>query len=357
MAGNAYLRATPRRLLVALAAVFALAIAALVLLPRDDQAPPTSPAGPGPEPRGSASPDGPLPGGPPDVTGRFRAASANLYAGLSWTQARADLVRLTRHADVIGLNEVTPARAARIRAWAERRGGWHLYSPPPQPVVWRSSNAVLVSTSTFRIHCADAVWGSRSVSPAYRIDSRWITYIRLQHRGTGAPISFVQTHMDPAVERGGTPVGGAKLTAYHRYERNLLRLVRHLARTDEVLVGGDWNVGAAGDREVQHPMLPFTALEQRNDPRALPGLRSTYSQFGLDVPPTAGLVHYDYLAAWVRRNPRDQVATLAGQRVLTNVHSNHHPIVALVRVRVREPSNRPLVPASAPLACLADGSR
>jgi len=62
----------------------------------------------------------------------IRVATANIYKRLSWSQAASDLSRLVdSDTDLIGLNEISPGRAASIRSWVATRSGWHFYSPQP----------------------------------------------------------------------------------------------------------------------------------------------------------------------------------------------------------------------------------
>ena len=215
---------------------------------------------------------------------RVRVATANLYVRLPWRLARQDLERLLGRAEVIGLNEVGPERAAQIRRWLP--SGWSLVRPTDARSPWSGSNAVLVDRTRFELLDEGVVFGSRAAMPAYRIDSRWITWVRLQERETGATLVHLQTHLDAAVERAGLPRAGAATRVRNnaRYQRTVLRLVRSFAAQAEVVVGGDWNVDARADRRVGYRLFPAALLEaQQPDGR----LRSTYSLLGLDVAPTS----------------------------------------------------------------------
>lgn len=274
----------------------------------------------------------------PQVTGRpsdVVVATANLYTRLPWPAAQADLDRLASGADLIGLNEVTPERARQIAAWTAQRTGWELVRPTDVRSRWSGSNAVLVRTRTFDTLQRGVVFGSRASMRGYRIDSRWITWVQLREKRSGRPLVYLQTHMDAAVEHNGRPRGNAapRVRNNVQYMSTLSRMVQAFQTNHEVLVGGDWNVDARADRQVQHPQLPFTRLEARNQ-AARPGLRSTYSLLGFGVPPTsryAGGRWIDYLAIWTR--PEDEAkAVVTGHQVLTGVNSDHNPLVATVRL-------------------------
>ena len=170
--------------------------------------------------------------------------------------------------------------------------------------------------------------------PAYRIDSRWITWVQRRERITGRGLVWMQTHMDAAVESNGTPRRGAgqRVRNNEQYMRTLLAMARNFERNHEVLVGGDWNVDARADRRVQHPQMPYTLLEQRAAADT-EGLRTTYTLIGLDVAPTsryAGGRWIDYVAVWTR--PGGEGATVTGHQVVTGVNSDHNPLVAGVRI-------------------------
>jgi endonuclease/exonuclease/phosphatase family metal-dependent hydrolase len=270
----------------------------------------------------------------PTKTAEVLVATANLYTKLAWPQARADLERLAAAVDLIGLNEVTPRRAGEISAWTTANPDWEFVRPMDSRSSWSGSNAVLVRTSTFEVLERGVVYGSRASMPAYKVDSRWITWVQLRERTTGRGLVWLQTHMDAAVESNGAPRRGAgeRVRNNAQYMRTLLRMAQSFERNHEVLVGGDWNVDARADRRVQHPQMPYTMLEQRAAPDT-GGLRSTYSLLGLDVPPTsryAGGRWIDYVAVWTR--PDGEGATVTGHQVVTGVNSDHNPLVAGVQL-------------------------
>lgn len=356
--------AVMKRVFVAILTVLGLVVMlVLVMRPQDATLPGTSdrpgalPGPPAPEqpPRGGLPTD--LPDLPPQVpsldlptilpehfpdeksaaperTAEVLVATANLYTRLPWFKARADLDRLAGSVDLIGLNEVTPGRAGQISAWTATNPDWELVRPVDGRSAWSGSNAVLVHTAVFDVLERGVVYGSQASMPAYKIDSRWITWVQLRERTTGRGLVWMQTHMEAAVERNGAPRRGAgqRVRNNAQYMRTLLSMAHSFQRNHEVLVGGDWNVDARADRQVQHPRMPYTLLEER-DRVDVGGLRSTYSLLGLDVAPTsryAGGRWIDYLAVWTR--PDGKGATVTGHQVLTGVHSDHNPLVAGVRI-------------------------
>lgn len=264
-------------------------------------------------------------------------ATANLYIRLPWSQARADLERIAARAQLIGLNEVSPERAADLRGWAAANPGWTFVRPTHPSSSFSGQNAVLVRTDTFEVLSQGVVFGSRASMRGYKIDSRWITWVQLREVESGRGVVYLQTHMDAAVESGGRPRGNAapRLANNMRYMQTLERVAATFATNHEVIVGGDWNVDALGDRRVQSPRFPFRLLEDGGTAGAA-GLRSSYTLLGFDVPPTSRLAggrYIDYLAVWTR--PDRGGATFTDHTVLTGAFSDHDPLLARVRFSAR----------------------
>ena len=279
----------------------------------------------------------------PPRTVELRVATANLFVGLGPAPARRDVERLLGRADLIGLNEVRNARARQLRSWLPPR--WVLVRPTdPASPRWSGSNAVLVDRWRFELLDEGAVFGSRAAMPAYAIDSRWVTWVRLRERRTGTELVHLQTHLDAAVEWRGRPRAGAatRIAGNARYQRTVLRLVRGFATGAHVVVGGDWNVDARADLQVGYRYFPERLLL---GPQPEGRLRSSYRALGTDLPPTrpydgpraAQLVLagkevggrlVDYVALWQRRGG----PTFVDQEVLSGAASDHDPLVVTVRL-------------------------
>lgn len=358
--------AVTKQAAIVVATVLVLAsVAFLVLRPQGSRIPGESPAGAAVAPAGAVA-GGPTPSAlpseipvlalPPTVptpgiplasaealaaalmrTTDITVATANLYVRLPWEKARADLDRLATRAGLIGLNEISPERAAQIRGWVAANPGWVFVRPTYAGNRWSGSNAVLVRTEQYDVLDNGVVFGSRASMPGYRVDSRWITWVQLVERTTARPLVYLQTHMDAAVETRGYPRqrAGARLSNNEQYMATLRAMAASFARTHEVVVGGDWNVDANADRRVRSARLPFQRLE---DAGAVDrdGLRSSYTLLGFGVPPTsnhAGNRYIDYLALWIRT--AGSSATMVRHEVLTGAHSDHNPLLATIRLTPR----------------------
>ncbi|WP_114559937.1 exonuclease/endonuclease/phosphatase family protein [Desertihabitans aurantiacus] len=266
---------------------------------------------------------------------RVRVATYNLNTG-SAAATRADMDDLAGRVALIGLNESMGVEREATAAWVRARPNWRWFRPVSRAgqTRFKGSNAVLWDQRVFALRDQGARFGSKSHTPTFEIDERWITWVRLTHRESGQDLVWIQTHMDPSVERDGRPRedAEARIEGNLTYMRELKALAAAKSERAEVLVGGDWNVDARADRRVGHHRFPFVVLEERDAPAKLPGLRTTYSHFGFDVAATSGPPqtgsYIDDLALWVRKAETARVVRFTDHHVVTGLRSDHRPLVA-----------------------------
>jgi hypothetical protein len=304
---------------------------------------PGTPAGPNSGPTDLITvyptPDFTLPPIPPVTkepvhgTWRFVATQANLYTGMTQSEAISDVNRLAVDSDVIGMNEVSRERAGQLRTWAAEHPGWSFYSPTGSDP-YQGLNAVLVNTKVFTVVDEGVLYGSRSSMRGYKISSRWVTWLLLRHKASKTNVSWVQTHMDAAVESHGHPraKAGQRIRNNLAYMQVLKATVAKLATVGQVLVAGDWNVDAAADRQVEYGAFPYAVLEGDGSNSALPGLRSIYTALGIKGPPTRSGRWIDYIASWVRP-AAENIMTFVDYRILTGGNSDHNPVEAVVQIK------------------------
>jgi len=287
-----------------------------------------------PTPDFTLPPIPPLTAEPVHGTWEFVGSTANLYVGMSATEALADLNRLADDSAVIGLNETSRERAGLLRSWAASHTGWQFFSPTSPTNPYQGLNAVLVDTRVFKVLDQGVLFGSRASMTGYRINSRWITWMLLEHKKSRTRVSWVQTHMDAAVESNGHPRPGAGQRVQNNlgYMRVLESTVERLAAAGEVIVGGDWNVDASADRQVQNSAFPYAVLQGYGSDTSLPGLRSVYTELGFKSPPTSPGRWVDYLLTW-KRPAAERVLTVRDYRILSPVYSDHNPVQAIFRIR------------------------
>ncbi|HET7736553.1 MAG TPA: hypothetical protein VFK52_11290 [Nocardioidaceae bacterium] len=286
-----------------------------------------------PTPDFTLPPIPPLTAAPARGTWEFVGSTANLYVGMSSAEALADLNLLAQDSAVIGLNEVTRERAGLLRSWASAREGWTFFSPTSPSNAYQGLNAVLVDTKVFKVLDQGVLFGSRSSMTGYRINSRWITWMLLEHKRSSTRVSWVQTHMDAAVESNGRPRGGSgqRIRNNLEYMRVLQSTVERLAQAGEVVVAGDWNVDASADRQVQDPAFPYAVLQGYGSDDSLPGLRSVYTELGLKSPSTSPGRWIDYILTW-KRPAAERVLSVRDYRILAPVNSDHNPVQAIFRI-------------------------
>lgn len=303
---------------------------------------PTTTALPGPTdlPTVYPTPDFTLPSIPPltdqpiSGTWEFVGSTANLYVGMSPARALGDVNRLAADSAIIGMNEVSRPRAGLLRSWAASHPGWWFFSPTSPTNEYQGLNAVLVDTKVFKVLDQGVLFGSRSSMTGYKINSRWITWVLLEHKQSRTRVSWVQTHMDAAVDDRGRPRSGSGRRVRNNvdYMRVLQSTVERLSQAGEVIVGGDWNVDASTDHSVQHSSFPYAVIQGRGSDATLPGLRSIYTELGIKGPSTSHGRWIDYLLTW-KRPPAQRVLTVRDYRILSPVNSDHNPVQAIFRIK------------------------
>lgn len=269
----------------------------------------------------------------------IRVATANIYKRLSWSQAASDLSRLVdSDTDLIGLNEISPGRAASIRSWVATRSGWHFYSPPASPTLFRTANSLLWNDDKLVLLDAGSEYGSPSATRSYAVDSRWITWAKFRVRETGTPLYFLVTHMDPAVERGGVPRPNRTVRANQIYMEKLKSYAQKLVKparkggvAANLIIVGDWNVNALADRRVRASVLPFSVLEGRGEGPII----SNYTALGFSIPPTSPKSRrwIDYVALWTKLPLNSPQMSFDKQYSLRPVNSDHNPVLVDLRLK------------------------
>lgn len=271
----------------------------------------------------------------------LRVATANIYQRLSWPRAAADLERLMEaNIDVIGLNEITPGRAAEIKGWLGDDKGWHLYAPPTTPTRFRVSNSLLWNDARLRLLDSGSEFGSHSGTRKYAVDSRWITWAKFKIKKSGTNLYFLVTHMDPAVERRGVPRPNATVGANAVYMDRLKSFVPELTKAAKsgssagnVVIVGDWNVNALADRRVQAAAMPFVRLEGRGEGPII----SNYTALGFSFPPTSPKSRrwIDYIALWSDLPKGNPELSFTKQYSPKGGYSDHNPVIADLVLKYR----------------------
>lgn len=344
--------------LVGTVLVLALMAGGIVLVVRHEQGAPSRPTPPKPSsgalpqnvPRtpppsviepgdGTSSSPGSTPGGPAGglktvkVDYPVRVTTANIYQKLPWSKAVSDLSTLTvPGTDMVGLNEITPTRASEIASWVGSRPGWSFWAPPATPSRFRVENSVLWNSRNLSLLDSGSEYASRSATPTYAVDSRWVNWVKFEHKPSKTNIYFLVTHTDPAVERGGHPRNVPAVGTNLTYMRKLLEMSQTFAKDGVVVICGDWNVNAKADRSVQASTMPYAVLEGGGSGPLL----SNYSALGFGIPPTSPESGrwIDYVAIWNQFPVGSPTLDFAKQYSATRVNSDHDPVTVDFRYEV-----------------------
>lgn len=201
-------------------------------------------------PRAAPLPPVPTPTPTPSAPSTVAITQANLYQGMSASAFAQDLATVaSTQPDFITLNEAGHRGDAEIRpaGYASYRATGSPYLAET-PVLWRTDRWTQVDTGYRWLTTRKVKWGERAVN--------WVTL----RNASGQVVSVVSAHPAPTLKRtaGLLPV----------FVDGLADVVRELAASGPVLVGGDFNAGYHG------PLWPGAGL-------AAAGLTSTYDVFGV----------------------------------------------------------------------------
>jgi endonuclease/exonuclease/phosphatase (EEP) superfamily protein YafD len=274
-----------------LLAVVAVALLALVLLPRDEPAPEE----PGPTP--TPTPSEPAPTDEPTAVpdGSLTVVTANVAFSLGERGARRQVERVAASgADVLVLQEV---RSRPLEEWLP---GWEVHRPPPysSAIAWRRDAVRLVD--------ADAAEGF--VGPRYGRALPWVVL----EEPTGLRYGVVAVHLPHGALRHEGLRG-----LFRTMTGNLGALVEELRTEGPVLLGGDWNDRL--DRE--GPGWGAVGSLARV------GLTTNWSA---GAPCADTTTHGGRIDGW---GYDPGTVTLVEQRCLSRGRSDHRPVLVTVRPR------------------------
>ncbi len=268
-----------------------------------------------------------------EVLGTLGVVSYNALRHLRLEKARSDWDRITGdpRIDLIGWQE-SKSSAFRELYPQYVDDGWQTWHYPTAAgplalaVSWRTSELELVDVAWRQMHRGRS---RREVDTPF--PARWVVTARFVHRASGRTVTLLNTHVNQAIETGD------------RFRRNLnARFAKvHLATMarmwddapGDVVVGtGDYNFDHVDDARAR----PRGGLT-----RAFAGhATSSWEALGLrGTIPTRYTRYIDYvfLADDTVRDADDRAgeggaAQFAWHRVLRGYRSDHHPVLARLRI-------------------------
>ncbi len=164
-------------------------------------------------------------------------------------------------ADVLGMQEVhKAAQRTDVKKIASSTIGVYLAPTPSSgdkhmasyPIVYNKSKIDFISG------------GFRRLGSTPGLTDRYAVYALLRLRATGQQFYFVNTHLPPGVESGGTPKSNSKATAYKNQMASLTSFLKNLQNSKmPVFVVGDFNVNYRSDA-CKTSWFPCSAMHSVN---------------------------------------------------------------------------------------------
>lgn len=251
-------------------------------------------------------------------------------------------------ADVLGMQEVhKAAQRTDVKKIASNTIGVY-FAPTPSsgdkhmasyPIVYNKSKIDFMSG------------GFRRLGSTPGLTDRYAVYALLRLRATGQQFYFVNTHLPPGVESGGTPKSNSKATAYKKQMGSLTAFLKSLQNSKmPVFAVGDFNVNYRSDT-CKTSWFPCSAMHAVNTKSAfeitkLSGLSSSQGTH------QNGTRLIDYV--FVHTDSRvsvGAVAVLGGTSSKGFAGSDHKPSLARITITstlAKKPDgDTPITPPSA----------
>lgn len=260
----------------------------------------------------------PRPAGNSGAALNVRIGTWNTLASNSTRQVLSGIRAIGAQADVIGLQELDPGSRRAVKkglsdTFAVSKGNNAVQ------IVWKKGRFDVLAQGS------EEVFGLRRVEPGVSgtaIGPKSIQWLQLRDRTTGAVFFVANHHIVPSIDRRGHPDtrNAKRLNLYRLQMTAMLALVDRLKGTGPVMVTGDFNVAAAADAVIRHPLFPYAQ-------GAAHGLYSNWRVLGDPGRGTQGARLIDYV--WSTTTTADPVA----QTILPKHGSDHSPVVVAISNR------------------------
>lgn len=178
----------------------------------------------------------------------FKAATLNIYNGLSQADFVHDLNLIASTADVVGLNEVGN-RKAFLESWAANNGWW-LYAPGGTN---QAGEALIAKKSMFDVLDKGSVFVCDTNGPGEVPPARYNNWVRYRHKATGRAVTHINAHAVAGIESAGRPEDLPRTRCAEAQFQNLKDLAVAKQAEGQVIVSGDSTstsapTGATGTR-------------------------------------------------------------------------------------------------------------
>lgn len=197
----------------------------------------------------------------------IRIASYNIIHKVSvstFGKAVGDLLPLV---DIAALQEVRDKSKKAILEDIQKDGIWDVYVPQGEQntVLWRTSRFSDVSRDLYEISPRWFI-GNENPKQGKYIDPKRATVVRLEDQRTKKIFSVINVHlMNGAIQGGKMRPGVPKTYALLVHEIEQLKAIvsKEKARSDQVFVLGDFNIGWVLDSQVRKRELVFRSMKSR----------------------------------------------------------------------------------------------
>ncbi|HET9648706.1 MAG TPA: hypothetical protein VFP34_10795, partial [Microlunatus sp.] len=243
-----------------------------------------------------------------------RVTTWNTYVGNSTGRVIAGLEALTRVSDVIGAQELfSPNRRAEV-AHALAKSGWatSMGADSAVPIFYNAAKYKLLAHDVVKEFDVTRIENGPSGTS---IGPRWIQWVQLQDRTTGAVFFVVNHHIIPGVASGGRPRTSAPKRLAIRDQQVAMAnsIITKLRRYGPVVLTLDSNVNARADQRIKDPRLDYAQMQR---------MRMASNWTILGIPRAGSLI--DKIAVTLEH------ARFLSQTRLPSWGSDHHAVVATI---------------------------
>ncbi|MEK8107180.1 hypothetical protein NKG94_22200 [Micromonospora sp. M12] len=130
----------------------------------------------------------------------FKAATLNIYNGLSQADFVHDLTLIAARADLVGLNEVGN-RKAFLENWAADNGWW-LHAPGGTN---QAGEALIARKSMFDVLDRGSIFVCDTNGPGEVPPARYNNWVRYRHKASGRTVTHINAHAVASIENAGRP--------------------------------------------------------------------------------------------------------------------------------------------------------
>lgn len=135
-------------------------------------------------------------------------------------------------------------------------------NPGSVAIVWRKDRFKVVKSGYYKVSDTEYISTKTGIT-GNKISAKWITWVLLTEKTTGAQLYFLNTHTVASLESKGKPVASERdrLDNYTHHMDVLTRKISAFKATGlPVFITGDFNVNYRYDHKVQYKNFPFARL-------------------------------------------------------------------------------------------------